>query len=208
MSGKRLARAERRERILAAAAEVFAEAGYEGATLREVARRAEITTPVLYDHFAAKADLYARLLDREITALIEGWSAPVEALDAFDLLHGRVQAIYAWIETNELGWRMIFGEPPRTPEVAEAHARGQQRATAQLAGLLARVPHLQLTADLDRERADEVLAEAAKSALNAIATWWWRNRDVPREQVVALTVDLLWRGLAQLTAPPKGSERP
>jgi hypothetical protein len=54
--------------------------------------------------------------------------------------------------------------------VAEVHVRGQQRATAQLTGLLARVPHLQLTAALDRDRADEALAEAAKSALNAMAT--------------------------------------
>ncbi|SFB02597.1 transcriptional regulator, TetR family [Amycolatopsis marina] len=199
MSGRRLTRGERRERILAAATEVFAEAGYEGATLREVARRAQITTPVLYDHFTAKADLYSTLLDREIAALIEGWSAPDEAMAPFDLLYSRVMAIYAWIEANELGWRMIFGESPRTPELAEVHARGQQRATAQLAGLLARVPDLRLTANLQRERADEVLAEAAKSALNAIATWWWRNRDVPREEVVALTVDLLWRGLGQIT---------
>ncbi|WP_116049096.1 TetR/AcrR family transcriptional regulator [Amycolatopsis palatopharyngis] len=206
MSGKRLTRAERRERILAAAAEVFAEAGYEGAALREVASRAQITTPVLYDHFTAKADLYATLLDREITGLIESWSAQAETETAFELLHSRVTAIYAWIENNELGWRMIFGEPPRTPDLAEVHARGQQRATAQLAGLLARVPRLDLTADIDRERADEVLAEAAKSALNAIATWWWRNRDVPREQVVALTVDLLWRGLAQITADPQGRQ--
>ncbi|WP_246257954.1 TetR/AcrR family transcriptional regulator [Amycolatopsis anabasis] len=198
-----MTRAERRERILAAAAEVFAASGYAGAGMREVATRAGISTPVLYDHFASKADLYATLLERQVDALIDDWSMPETPVSTYELFHGRVRAIYAWIERNELAWRMIFGEPPGDEVVARAHHRGQARATAQLAGLFALVPRLDLSVEIERRRADEVLAEAAKSALNAIATWWWGNRDIPADHVVALTADLLWRGLRELT---KGDE--
>jgi AcrR family transcriptional regulator len=199
MSGKRLSKAERRERILAAAAEVLATTSYAAAGMRDVATRAGISTPVLYDHFASKADLYATLLERQVDALIDDWSMPPEQVSTYELFHGRVSAIYVWIERNELAWRMIFGETPGDEVVARAHRRGQARATAQLASLFRLVPRLDLSVDLDRARADEVLAEAAKSTLNAFATWWWTNRDVPRADIVALTADLLWRGLRELT---------
>lgn len=190
---------QRREQILAVAAEVFATTGYANVGMREVATKAGISTPVLYDHFASKADLYAVLLGRQVDALIEDWSAPVEPVSTHDLFHGRISAIYAWIEHNELAWRMIFAEPPHDEVVARVHREGQARATRQLVGLFRTVRHLDLSVELDRDRADEVFAEAAKSALNAIATWWWSNRDVPRDHITALTADLLWRGMRDLT---------
>jgi AcrR family transcriptional regulator len=198
MSGKRLTREERRGRILTAAAGVFASTGYAAAGMREVAAAAGISTPVLYDHFPAKADLYASLLESEVDSLLAGWAELPPAAGAEELLHSRVAAIFAWIEAHEQGWRMVFAEAPADPAVAEVHRRGQQRATEQLTTVFRLVPRLDLTARLSRERADAVLAEACKSALNAIARWWWSNRDVPREDVVALTVDLLWRGLRDL----------
>ncbi|MCS7480816.1 TetR/AcrR family transcriptional regulator [Umezawaea endophytica] len=190
---------QRREQILATAAEVFATTGYAHAGMREVATKAGITTPVLYDHFASKADLYAVLLVQQVDSLVDEWSAPVAPVSTYDLFHGRVSSIYAWIEHNEHAWRMIFGEPPRDEDVARVHREGQARATRHLTGLFRSVPRLDLSVDLDRARADELLAEAARSALNAMATWWWSNRDVPREHVVALTTDLLWRGIRDLT---------
>ncbi|WP_438860621.1 TetR family transcriptional regulator [Amycolatopsis solani] len=198
MSGKRLTREARRARILAAAGDVFASAGYDAAGMREVAAAAGISTPVLYDHFPAKAELYAALLESEVDGLLAGWGALPPSDDPEVLLRGRVSAIFAWIESHERGWRMIFAETPSDPAVASVHRQGQARATANLAGLFHGVP-LDLTARIPRPLADEVLAEACKSALNAIATWWWRHREVPREEVVALTADLLWRGLAALT---------
>ncbi len=198
MSGKRLSREERRERILAAAARVFAASGYDAAGMREVATAAGISTPVLYDHFPSKAALYAGLLESEVDSLLAGWAELPPSDTAEGLLRARVAAIFAWMETNERGWRMIFAETPSDESVAEVHRRGQARSTAQLTEVFAQIPGLALTADLPRDRANEALAEAAKSALNAIATWWWDNRDIPREQVVALTTDLLWRGLGNL----------
>jgi hypothetical protein len=68
-----------------------------------------------------------------------------------------------------------------------------------LAAQFARVPTLRLSVDLERDRAEGFLAEAAKWTVNAIAAWWWTNRDLSRDQLVELTADLLWRGLGQVT---------
>ncbi|MDT7797325.1 MAG: hypothetical protein QOI78_758 [Actinomycetota bacterium] len=199
MSGKRLTREARRELILAAAAEVFASAGYDAAGMREVAAAAGISTPVLYDHFPSKSELYASLLASEVDDLLAGWAELPPSDEPEVLLRSRVSAIFAWIETHERGWRMIFAESPSDPAVAATHRAGQHRATANLTSLFHGIPSLDLTARIPRALADEVLADASKSALNAVATWWWRHREVPRDEVVALTVDLLWRGLATLT---------
>lgn len=188
--------------IVSAALEVFAEAGYDRASMRAVARAAGITTPVLYDHFASKADLYAALVETEADALIATWEQEglaVPAGSTEELFRRTIGTIFDWIAANEAGWRIIFLDSPSDPAVAEAHRRRQDRATAVLAAQFSRVPALHLSVDLERDRADGFLAEAAKWTLNAIAAWWWTNRDLSRDQLVELTADLLWRGLGQLT---------
>jgi len=94
--------------------------------MREMARQAGITTPVLYDHFASKAEL---------------------------VLRQTIDAIYGWIEANPAGWRMIFLASPGDPAVAEAHRQRQQRATDVLAAQFSRVANLALSVELDRARA-------------------------------------------------------
>jgi AcrR family transcriptional regulator len=190
---------DRRAAILTAAGEAFARSGYDQASMREVAKAAGITTPVLYDHFASKAQLYATLVDAYAGDLMASWSAGVRADDPAALFRHSIDAIFAWIERNEAGWRLLFLDSPSDPDVAAALRRKQELATAQLAGLFQRVPHLTLSADLDRDRADQLFAEAGKWAVNAIAAWWWSNRDLTRDQIVALTTDLLWQGIRGIT---------
>jgi AcrR family transcriptional regulator len=204
MSGKRsrLTPEGRRAVIVSAARTVFAEAGYDRASMRAVAKAAGITTPVLYDHFASKADLFAALVEDEADALIATWENEGLAMkdgSAEELFRRTVGTIFDWVAANEAGWRIIFLDSPSDPAVAEAHRRRQDRATTVLAAQFARVPVLHLSVDLARDRADGFLAEAAKWTVNAIAAWWWSNRDLTRDQIVELTADLLWRGLGQVT---------
>lgn len=204
MSGnrRRLRPEDRRAIILEASATVFAEAGYDRASMRAVAAAAGITTPVLYDHFGSKADLYAALVGERADELITAWATVGEQVaDAApeDVFRHTIDAIFGWIEANETGWRMVFLDAPTDPAVAEAHRLRQERATAVLAEQFARVAGLRLSVALERDRANLFLAEAAKWTVNAIAAWWWANRDLSRAQIVELTADLLWRGLGQVT---------
>jgi AcrR family transcriptional regulator len=206
MSGnrRRLRPQDRRALILTAAAEVFAAAGYDRASMRAVATSAGITTPVLYDHFASKAELYAALVSRVADELITGWERVGEDVVAGggsteDVFRRTIDHIYGWIETNPAGWRIVFLDSPSDPAVAEAHRLRQRKATDVLAAQFGRVADIRLSVPLDRRRADRFLAEAAKWTVNAIAAWWWDNRDLSRAQIVELTADLLWRGLARIT---------
>jgi AcrR family transcriptional regulator len=197
--------ADRRAVIVAAALEVFADAGYDRASMRAVAKAAGITTPVLYDHFASKADLYAALVESEADALITRWEESGMAIpdgSAEDMFLEAISTIFDWVSANEAGWRIIFLDSPGDPAVAEAHRNRQERATQVLAGQFARVQHLHMSVPLSRERAESFLAEAAKWTVNAIAAWWWSHRDLRKDEIVALTADLLWRGLGNVTGEP------
>ncbi len=195
---RRLPPADRRAVILAAAGAIFAAHDYDRATMRDVARAAGVTTPVLYDHFGSKAELYTALVHAESDALVAGWADPPDGATPEQLFRGTIETIFFWIERHEQAWRLLFRDRPADAAVAEVHHAAQQRASSALAGLFARVPQMRLSAGLDRARADRALAEASKWAVNAVAAWWWDNRDVPREQVVLLVSDLLWRGLGSV----------
>lgn len=81
-SRKRLSAEQRREKILAAALEVFAECGFEGGRLRQIATKAGITEPYLFRHFASKAELYEWAVLRPLLDLVEKFEADLAAIKA------------------------------------------------------------------------------------------------------------------------------
>ncbi len=117
MSGKkRLTPENRRAVIVEAALSVFAEAGYDRASMRAVAKAAGITTPVLYDHFASKADLYAALVESEADALINRWmdtGRHIRDSSAEEMFLDTVITIYDWVSENqEMVLRVVSERAP------------------------------------------------------------------------------------------------
>ena len=194
----RLESAERRALILQAASEMFAKQGYDQASMRKIASAAGVTTPVVYDHFESKTALYIDLLQAYADDLIAHW-VPTDASGPEELLSQSIDAFFAWIEEHEQGWRMLFMDLSTDETVAATQRAIQDRATRRAATLFEQVPHLDVSTSLDRGRMNEFFAETVKTALNGVAAWWWANRDVSRADVVALTTDLLWRGLGRMT---------
>ncbi len=180
---------------------MFATAGYNRASVREVARAAGITTPVVYDHFSSKAQLYATVIHDHMGALISHWSADTEDLTPRQLFESTIEATLSWVEANEQAWRLMFVDSPTDIEAYDALREAQGRAGLALAGIFGRVPRLALSTELDRRRADELLAMLVRYSVHGVISWWWRNRDLPRDAVVALAGDMLWRGLAEITSP-------
>ncbi|MBJ7328750.1 MAG: helix-turn-helix transcriptional regulator [Solirubrobacteraceae bacterium] len=203
MSGKaptrrtRLAPDERRARLLAAAAAEFASRGYDAASLRAIATGAGVTTPIVYDHFGSKAGLYAAVAQEAATSLNASWTTP-QGETPEEIFRAMVESIFAWIEAFPHGWRIIFAEPPSDPAVAEVLAVGQADASAAIAHALAAFS-VAPPPGLDAARGHAAYAEAMKWAVNGLAAWWWEHRDVPKDTVVAVATDVLWRGLADLT---------
>ncbi len=190
--------AARREVIEQAATEVFAERGYQGASIDEIARRSGVSPPVVYDHFASKLDLHKRLLERTRDELIAMWRAEL-AVDAPPEV--RIpQALDAWsryVESHPYAARMYFQEPSGDPEARAVHEAVRAPARAALAAILAAEPGAENIAGEDA-LALEMAAEVMRAGLTGLAVWWNDHPEVPRERIVETAVNAIWIGFERV----------
>ena len=197
---QRLAPDERRRRILDAAVEVFAERGYQGASMEEIAGRAGVVASVIYDHFTSKRNLYVELLELHGEALIERSVSRIQESEPRERLLRGIEAFFEFVEEDPFVWRFLFRDPPAVPEITDVHREIRDRATEEIASVLESQATPQVTAELPipRKRAARMLAEAVRAATDGLAAWWYENRETPREHVVAIAMSLLWNGFGGL----------
>lgn len=182
-----------------AAVEVFAESGYEGASFGEIAKRAGISRPVVYDHFPSKADLHLFLLERERDRILSHVSQQLRGAQEPDRgVAAAFDAFFSYVEQHPYAWRMLFRETAGDPAMAEAQRRIQDQAHMAVATMLARAPDSRLLTGSDPEVRLEMLAAIWGSAANGLARWWYDNRDVARTELVSVSMDSLWLGLQTL----------
>ena len=200
MSRRRLTAEQRRERIHVAASELFAARGYAATSIDQIAAAAGVTAPVIYDHAGSKRELYMDLLRAHAARLVEATTRVDLGASMEQALRSNTAAFFAFVEDHPAAWRMLFGDPAPDPEIAALQRQIQAAATTRLAEVLVgHAERLRLGVDLPRAQVDEMVAELGKSALNGLAAWWWEHRDVPRDALVAVALDVLWTGLERLT---------
>jgi AcrR family transcriptional regulator len=188
----RLPRSARRKQLLAAAQAVFVAQGYHAAAMDDIAERAGVSKPVLYQHFPGKLDLYLALLDTQAEALSEAVHRALLATDDNrQRIHGVLTAYFDFINRDDGAFRLIFEtDLSNAPDVrarVEAVEHKTMRAVADT-----------VAADtgLDRDRA-ELLSMALTGAAQVAARWWLANqRPVPLSDAVRLLESLLWRGIS------------
>jgi AcrR family transcriptional regulator len=122
---KGVPRAERQEQIVAVAVAEFAARGYAGASMVDIAKRAGISKPLIYQYFGSKDGLYRTCLRHVADALLERISLAHLAED--DSVASRVhtlQAIFEALEPQRTAWRLLYDTSlPPVGEIASA-ARG------------------------------------------------------------------------------------
>ncbi len=190
---------QRREQLIQVGRALFAERGFEGTTVEEIATSAEVSKPVIYEHFGGKEGLYAVVVDREIQALL---SAITEALTEHghsrELLERAAMALLDYIENSTDGFRILVRDSPP----------GQ--STGSFASLISdvatQVEHI-LAAEFRRRKLDHEMAPLyAQMLVGMVAIpggWWLDSRRIKKEDVAAHLVNLAWNGLAGLEPKPR-----
>jgi AcrR family transcriptional regulator len=191
---RRLPPSERRALITEAAAQLFAERGYDATRLDEIAAAAGVTKPVLYRHFDSKKALYLALLAAHAEQLprLAGDGAVEELLDGW----------FAYVQEQPHAWKLIFRDTTGDADIRAVRQQVQERARAVLV-------------DLIRERAPgnvevEPAAELLRTGLAGLALWWIDHPEVPRQVLVELAAGAIGGVLnrpAGRTRRSRGSSR-
>lgn len=187
---KRLSERERRKVILDAATQVVAERGAEAASISEIAERAGITRPIVYDHFPTKQDIILTLIEHHHATLMSAL-AQVATSGRLDRRTFR-QIIVAYLHQVDLdpgGWRILCLEPSRDPEIAAVQRRTAREVNEVVAAMLD--PGTPLPLRL-------MAVEGARAAVNALADVRQQDRSISVDEVADAAVALLWDGLRKL----------
>ena len=185
----RLTANARREQILDVALEVFASAGFHGASMNEVAEAVGVTKPVLYQHFDSKRDLYQALIDEVGNRLLSSITkATAEATDGKTQTELGFQAYFRWVSQDHDAFRFLFGSGTRRDDEFNTAV---QRITAEAAEAVAPL----IAVDIDEEHRRILahgivgLAEGASRRLVELGD------DFDADEIATEVSALAWAGL-------------
>ena len=197
---RRLTAAARRELISEAAAELFAERGYRGASIGEIASRSGVTPPVVYEHFASKRELYRELLERHFAELREVWREHFGGDDPPEQRVARsFDAWFAYVEAHPFAGRVLF-RYSTDPEIEAVHAEVAARSRESILPLFAAEQGAENVAGSVAGEGIEMVWVVLRGVLQGLAVWWADHPEVPRERVVTTAMNSLWLGFERAQA--------
>ncbi len=198
--GARLPRSARRAQLLVAAQEVFVENGYHSAAMDDIAERAGVSKPVLYQHFPGKLELYLAILDMHNAELVASVGAAMRAHpENKDRVAAAISAYYEFVDRDDAAFRLVFESDLTNDPLVKDRVDLVERTVSQTIADI-------ITEDvgLDRARAELLGVALAGMAQVSARAWLQAERPVPREQAAALISQLAWRGIGAfpLTGSP------
>jgi len=187
----RLPRSARRRQLLGAAQEVFVAQGYHSAAMDDIADRAGVSKPVLYQHFPGKLDLYLALLEEHAEAMV---AAVREALDSTSDNKQRVaatiEAYFRFVDEDGGAFRLVFeSDLTNQPEVRER----VEGTTLTCAELISEV--IREDAGLPKEQSRLLAVGLVGMAQVSARYWLAEGGSIPRDAASRLLASLSWRGI-------------
>ena len=189
---------QRRRQLLDIGRELFAQRGFDATSVEELAARADVSKPVVYEHFGGKEGLYGAVVDREMRALLDRFTSALSVPGPpREMLESAALVLLDYIEEETDGFRVLTRDAPVTSGVG---------SFSSLIGEVARkVEHI-LAGQFEERGYDPRLAQLYSQALvgmvSLVGEWWLDNRTLDKEQVAAHLVNLSYNGLSHLDRDP------
>ena len=193
MTGK-----ERREQLLDIGRSLFAQKGFDATSVEEIAAKAGVSKPVVYEHFGGKEGLYAVVVDREMSSLLDAITGALTSSGhPRELLEQAAFALLDYVESSSDGFRILVRDSPTGT------------ATGSFASLISdvasQVEHL-LAAEFKRQKLDPktapIYAQMLVGMVALTGQWWLESRKFKKADVAAHLVNLAWNGLAGMEPKP------
>nr|WP_250906440.1 TetR family transcriptional regulator [Nonomuraea sp. NEAU-A123] len=192
---------ERREQLIQISRTLFAEKGFDGTSIEEIAATAQVSKPVVYEHFGGKEGVYAVVVDREMQKLLSMITEALAASHSLIKLERAALALLHYIEESSEGFRIL---------VRDSHAASGTGTFASLISEIASQVEDVLADEFVSRNYDPKLAPMyAQMLVGMVALtgqWWLDVRKPGREEVAAHVVNLAWNGLTGLNPQPAITE--
>lgn len=199
----RMTGSQRREQLLTVSRGLFAEKGFEGTSVEEIASRAKVSKPVVYEHFGGKEGMYAVIVDREVQRLT---GTLIGALDEGGhprrVVERTALALLDYIEENTDGFRILVRDSP----VAQATGT----FSSLIGDVATQVEHIlgeQFAKSGLKESYAPMYAQMLVGMIALTGQWWLETRSPKKQEVAAHLVNLAWNGLHGLERSPVIGER-
>ena len=189
---------QRREQLLQVGRSLFADKGFEGTSVEEIAASANVSKPVVYEHFGGKEGLYAVVVDREISLLTAGITTALTSDGSSrELLERAAMALLDYVEGSTDGFRILVRDSP-PGQATGTFASLMSDVASQVEYLLAnQFKHR----DLD-PKAAPMYAQMLVGMVALTGQWWLEHRRFKKADVAAHLVNLAWNGLIALENKP------
>jgi AcrR family transcriptional regulator len=192
MTGK-----ERRAQLLDIGRRLFAERGLDGTSIEEIAARAGVSKPVVYEHFGGKEGLYAVVVDREVERFLTMATALLEGDDTMAKFEIAAVQLLKYIQENSDGFRIL---------VRDSNPTGSGTFASLMGDIASQVEHI--LGDVLKIRGYDpklapVYAQMLVGMVASAGQWWLDARKPKLEEMAAHLVNMAWNGLSQLDPKPR-----
>jgi AcrR family transcriptional regulator len=190
--------AERREQLIGIARRAFAERGFDGVSVEEIAARATVSKPVVYEHFGGKEGLYAVVVDREVQQLLGTMREALTATSQRMLLEQATYALLDYVEGSSDGFRILVRDSPP--------GSGTGTYVSIISDTVTRVEGIlgdQFAARGFDPKVAPLYAQMLVGMVSTTGQWWLDARTPDKDVVAAHLVNLAWNGLANLEQDPE-----
>ena len=194
---RRLPASERRAELIEVGRSVFAKHGYEGTSVEEIAKRAKVSKPIVYEHFGGKEGLYAVIVDREMDYVERRISEAISSGSPRERVERASLAFLSYVRDHSDGFAVLSQDSPLMS------SRGT--ISSLLNGLAERVGDVFVSALKEAgydTKAAPIYANALIGMVTFVGTWWTEERKPPIEEVAKHISALAWMGLRHLPQKP------
>lgn len=190
---------ERREQLIDVARALFADRGFEGTTIEEIAANAHVSKPVVYEHFGGKEGVYAVVVDREVRTLLEAIRNSLgDANSRRDLIESATLALLDYVDNHTDGFRILIRD--------SGGGMNSGSFASILSDVASQVEDL-LVAEFKARKLDyktaPLYAQMLVGMVGVTGQWWLDNRRHSKQVVAAHLVNLAWNGMKNLEAKPR-----
>jgi AcrR family transcriptional regulator len=188
----RLPRDERRAQLLVAALEVFTAAGYHSAAMDEIADRANVSKPVLYQHFPSKLDLYLAVLDMHIDSLVFAIQKAIASnRENSSRVAATVEAYFGFIDSEGEAFRLLFeSDMNLEPQVRERLNRMTYDCAAAVSAVIS------IDTGLGKQESMMLAVGIIGTVQTTARHWLDRDGKIDRQRATELVMNLIWRGIS------------